>query len=117
MGFSRGARVEEDDLGIRCRFGGLKKTEVRIEMAVRMRLARQGGKKKPFYRIIVADSEAPRDGAFIEAVGTYDPMGNPPKVEINSERVSFWLSRGATPTDTVRELLKKTDKKENTKAA
>lgn len=86
-------------------------------MAVRMRLTRQGGKKKPFYRIVIADSEAPRDGAFIEAIGTYNPMANPPKVEINGERVSFWLGRGATPTDTVRVLLKRAGIKEDTKAA
>lgn len=86
-------------------------------MAVRMRLTRQGGKKKPFYRIVVADSEAPRDGAFIESIGTYNPMVNPPKVEINNERVTFWLGRGATPTDTVRELLKRAGIKDNTKAA
>jgi small subunit ribosomal protein S16 len=76
-------------------------------MAVKIRLTRQGGKKKPFYRIVVADSCAPRDGSFIEALGSYDPMTSPPKVELKGERVAFWMARGASPTDTVRTLLKK----------
>lgn len=81
-------------------------------MAVKIRLTRQGGKKKPFYRIVVADSEAPRDGSFLEVVGTYNPMLNPPKVDLKSERVSFWLGKGATPTDTVRQIIKKAEKSE-----
>lgn len=79
-------------------------------MAVKMRLTRQGGKKKPFYRIVVADSEAPRDGSFIEVVGTYDPMINPAKVDLKSERVSFWLEKGVIPTETVKQILKKAKK-------
>lgn len=79
-------------------------------MAVKMRLTRQGGKKKPFYRIVVADSEAPRDGSFIEVVGTYDPMINPAKVDLKSERVSFWLDKGVIPTATVKQILKKANK-------
>lgn len=79
-------------------------------MAVKMRLTRQGGKKKPFYRIVVADSEAPRDGSFIEVVGTYDPMINPAKVDLKSERVSFWLEKGVIPTATVKQILKKANK-------
>lgn len=79
-------------------------------MAVKMRLTRQGGKKKPFYRIVVADSEAPRDGSFIEVVGTYDPMINPAKVDLKSERVNFWLEKGVIPTATVKQILKKANK-------
>ncbi len=86
-------------------------------MAVKIRLTRQGGKKKPFYRIVVADSEAPRDGSFLETVGTYNPMVEPPKVEINNERVAFWMGRGATPTGTVKQLLKKAGLTGSTKAA
>lgn len=81
-------------------------------MAVKIRLTRQGGKKKPFYRIVVADSEAPRDGSFIEMVGTYNPMNNPAKVELKNDRIAFWLSQGATPTDTVKQLIKKGRKTE-----
>lgn len=79
-------------------------------MAVKLRLTRQGGKKRPFYRIVVADSEAPRDGSFIEVVGTYDPMVNPAKVDLKSERVNFWLEKGVIPTETVRQILKKANK-------
>ncbi|MFH1982038.1 MAG: 30S ribosomal protein S16 [Pseudomonadota bacterium] len=75
-------------------------------MAVKIRLARHGAKKKPFYRIVVADSESPRDGRFIETVGTYDPVQHPHTVEIKQDRLSYWLSQGAKPTDTVRNLIK-----------
>ncbi|MBI5491456.1 MAG: 30S ribosomal protein S16 [Deltaproteobacteria bacterium] len=81
-------------------------------MAVKIRLTRQGGKKKPFYRIVVADSEAPRDGSFIEVVGNYNPMTEPPKVTLKDDRISFWLGKGAVPTDTVRQLLKKNQRSE-----
>ncbi len=81
-------------------------------MAVKIRLTRQGGKKKPFYRIVVADSEAPRDGSFIEVVGNYNPMIEPPKVTLKDDRISFWLGKGAVPTDTVRQLLKKNQRSE-----
>ena len=76
-------------------------------MAVRIRLARYGAKKKPFYRIVVADSQYPRDGRFIETVGTYNPMMDPAQVTLKKERVQYWLGTGATPTDTVNSLLKK----------
>ncbi|MBI5562699.1 MAG: 30S ribosomal protein S16 [Deltaproteobacteria bacterium] len=76
-------------------------------MSVKIRLTRQGGKKKPFYRVVVTGSESPRDGSFIEVVGTYNPMVNPPQVKFDEERVAFWISRGAIPTDTVKEYLKK----------
>ena len=76
-------------------------------MAVRIRLARHGRKKRPFYRIVVAHSEAPRDGRFIEVLGTYDPLKDPAEIRLNEERVIHWLKEGAEPTDTVRSLLKR----------
>ena len=76
-------------------------------MAVRIRLARHGAKKKPFYRIVVADSESPRDGRYLEAVGTYNPLRDPAEITVKQERVQYWLEQGAIPTDTVRSLLKK----------
>jgi small subunit ribosomal protein S16 len=76
-------------------------------MGVRIRLARHGAKKKPFYRIVVADNDSPRDGRFLEKVGTYDPLVNPAKVALNSDRIKYWMEKGATPTDTVKSLLKK----------
>lgn len=79
-------------------------------MAVKIRLTRQGGKKKPFYRIVVADSESPRDGSFLEVIGTYNPMTEPATVDLKGERVAFWLDQGAIPTDTVKQLLKKAAK-------
>lgn len=81
-------------------------------MAVKIRLTRRGTKKKPFYRVVVADSEAPRDGDFLEVVGTYDPMIEPAKVDLKTERINHWLEKGATPTDTVRQLLKKAKKEQ-----
>lgn len=86
-------------------------------MAVKIRLTRQGGKKKPFYRIVVADSESPRDGSFLEVVGTYDPMANPSRAELKNERITFWLGQGATPSDTVKQILKKAGVTKQTKAA
>lgn len=77
-------------------------------MAVRIRLARHGRKKAPFYRLVVADSRSPRDGRFIELIGTYDPMTDPAKITVNEERAMYWLSVGASPSDTARGLLKKT---------
>ncbi len=76
-------------------------------MAVRIRLARHGRKKRPFYRIVVAYSESPRDGRFIERVGTYDPMVEPPAINVKEDRVLKWLMEGAEPTETVRSLLRK----------
>ncbi|PIP38836.1 MAG: 30S ribosomal protein S16 [Desulfobacterales bacterium CG23_combo_of_CG06-09_8_20_14_all_51_8] len=76
-------------------------------MVVKIRLARYGAKKKPFYRIVVADSQYPRDGRFLENVGTYNPMVEPNEVNLKKERVEYWLGQGATPTDTVNSLLKK----------
>ena len=76
-------------------------------MAVKIRLARHGAKKRPFYRIVVADSEAPRDGRFLETVGTYNPLRDPAEIAVKQERVQYWLDQGAIPTDTVKSLLKK----------
>ena len=76
-------------------------------MAVKLRLLRMGAKKAPFYRIVAADSRAPRDGRFIELLGTYDPRTNPPKVTIKEEEVLKWLNNGAKPSDTVKNLLSK----------
>jgi len=75
-------------------------------MAVKIRLRRMGAKKAPFYRIVVADSRYPRDGRFIEEVGTYDPNQNPSAIKIDAEKAKKWLSNGAQPTDTVKALLK-----------
>ena len=76
-------------------------------MAVKIRLKRMGMKKKPFYRVVVADERTPRDGRFIEEIGTYDPMTNPAQIKIDAERAANWMKNGAQPTDTVRVLLKK----------
>ncbi|AUS96468.1 30S ribosomal protein S16 [Clostridium thermosuccinogenes] len=76
-------------------------------MAVKIRLKRIGAKKNPFYRVVVADSRYPRDGRFIEEIGTYNPMVEPAEVRIDSEKAKTWLKNGAQPTDTVRALLKK----------
>jgi small subunit ribosomal protein S16 len=76
-------------------------------MAVKIRLARHGAKKKPFYRIVVTDSESPRDGRYLENIGTYDPLNTPSRLTLKAERVQYWLGKGATPTDTVKSLLKK----------
>ena len=76
-------------------------------MATRIRLTRMGAKKKPFYRIVVAENEAPRDGRFIEIVGNYDPLKDPAGINIKEDRVIDWLAKGAKPTQTVSSLLKK----------
>ena len=76
-------------------------------MAVKIRLKRMGMKKKPFYRVVVADERAPRDGRFIEEIGTYDPRQEPAAINIDVERAQAWIKTGAQPTDTVRDLLKK----------
>lgn len=73
---------------------------------VKIRLKRIGAKKKPFYRIIVADGRAPRDGKFIEQVGTYDPKADPSIINVDAEKVKKWLGNGAQPTETVKKLLK-----------
>ena len=74
---------------------------------VKLRLRRMGAKKRPSYRIVAADSRSPRDGAFIESVGYYDPITDPATINVNVDRARHWLSVGAQPTDTVRSLLKR----------
>ncbi len=74
---------------------------------LKIRLRRMGAKKAPFYRIIVADSRAPRDGAFLEELGYYNPLTDPAELKVNNERAMHWIKNGAQPTDTVRALLKK----------
>ena len=74
---------------------------------VKMRLRRMGAKKAPFYRIVVADSRYPRDGRFIEEIGTYNPLTDPAEIKVDSERALAWIKTGAQPTDTVKALLKK----------
>jgi small subunit ribosomal protein S16 len=76
-------------------------------MAVKIRLARMGSKKKPFYRIVAADSESPRDGKFLEILGYYDPMKEPANVKMHEEKITYWLEKGAGLTDSARVLLKK----------
>ena len=76
-------------------------------MAVKLRLKRMGAKKKPFYRVVAADSRGPRDGKFIELVGTYNPVADPAEIKIDEEVAMKWLRNGAEPTDTVRDLLKR----------
>ena len=75
---------------------------------VKIRLRRLGAKKAPFYRVVVADSRFPRDGRFIEEIGTYNPLTDPVEIKIDSERAQQWIKNGAQPTDPVRVLLKKT---------
>ena len=76
-------------------------------MAVKIRLARHGAKKRPFYRIVAADIESPRDGRFLEVVGTYNPLLDPAEVNLKTERIQYWMDQGAIPTDTVKSLLRK----------
>lgn len=74
-------------------------------MAVKMRLMRLGGKKKPFYRVVVADGRMPRDGRFIESIGHYDPRMEPSMIEIDKDKATDWLRKGAQPSETVKKLL------------
>jgi small subunit ribosomal protein S16 len=76
-------------------------------MAVKIRLARHGAKKRPFYRIVAADNDSPRDGRFIEKLGTYNPLQDPVQVVLDADRIKYWIGQGATPTDTVRSILKR----------
>ena len=76
-------------------------------MAVKIRLKRMGSKQKPFYRVVAADSRSPRDGRFLEVVGTYNPVKGQEVVTVNEEKAMYWLSNGAIPTDTVRSILSK----------
>lgn len=74
-------------------------------MAVKIRLKRMGAKKRPFYRVVIADSRSPRDGRFIETVGTYNPISQPAEIKLDEEKILSWLGNGAQPSDTVRNLL------------
>jgi len=76
-------------------------------MAVKIRLARHGAKKRPFYRIVAADSDSPRDGRFLEKLGTYNPLQDPAQVVLDTDRVKYWIGQGATPSDTVKTILKR----------
>lgn len=76
-------------------------------MAVKVRLARAGAKHRPFYRIVVADERAPRDGAFLELLGTYDPSKKPEAVTLKKDRIDHWISKGACPTQTVSEIIRR----------
>ena len=76
-------------------------------MAVKIRLKRMGAKQRPFYRVVAADSRSPRDGRFIETVGTYNPIPSEAEINIDEEKALYWLGKGAQPTDTVRDLLSK----------
>ena len=76
---------------------------------VKIRLRRMGAKKSPFYSIVVADSRCPRDGRFIEEIGTYDPMAEGENIKVDLERAKYWISNGAQPTETVRGLLTKVE--------
>ena len=79
-------------------------------MSVKIRLARGGAKKRPFYRIIASDARSPRDGRFLEKLGTYDPMTKEGTVTLNRPRIEYWMGVGAQPTDAVRRLLRKAEK-------
>ncbi len=76
-------------------------------MAVKIRLTRMGDKKAPFYRVVVADSRSPRDGKFVDIIGTYNPLTNPAEIKIDSVKAEKWLKNGATPTETAKQLLVK----------
>ena len=76
-------------------------------MAVKIRLARHGAKKRPFYRIVAADSASHRDGRLLEKLGTYNPLQDPAQVVLDTDRVKYWIGQGATPSDTVKTILKR----------
>jgi len=86
-------------------------------MPVRIRLARHGRKKRPFYKIVVASSESPRDGRFIESIGSYNPLPLEAEVKINVERLQYWLQQGVEATDTVRNLIRKSGVQTGTQAS
>ncbi|MFH2061135.1 MAG: 30S ribosomal protein S16 [Pseudomonadota bacterium] len=81
-------------------------------MAVKIRLTRKGTKKRPFYRIVAADIECPRDGKFLELLGTYNPMVEPAAITLKEDRIQYWLGEGAIPTTTVKSILKRQDVKQ-----
>ncbi len=85
----------------------LPRLHPKLHMAVHIRLARYGSKKNPFYRVVVTDQRSPRDGRFLETIGTFDPSKNPGKLELKEERLAYWRGVGALPTDTVANLLRR----------
>ena len=107
--------MEEDLEGSLCRtFISLQKqfyiqklNKEEIKMAVKIRLTRMGDKKAPFYRVVVADSRSPRDGKFIDVIGTYNPLTDPAEIKIDAEKANKWLKNGATPTETAKSVLTK----------
>ena len=82
-------------------------------MAVKIRLTRIGDKRTPFYRVVVADSKSPRDGKYIDLLGTYNPLTNPAEIKIDNEKAQKWLKNGATPTETAKSILVKSGAIEN----
>ena len=82
-------------------------------MAVKIRLTRMGDKKSPFYRVVVADSRSPRDGKYIDLIGTYNPLTDPAEIKIDNEKAQKWLKNGATPTETAKTILVKSGAIEN----
>ncbi|MFO7737499.1 MAG: 30S ribosomal protein S16 [Desulfatiglandaceae bacterium] len=76
-------------------------------MAVKIRLTRMGAKKKPFYRLVAADSEAPRDGKFLEILGSYDPMKDPAEIRVHTDKINYWLGKGARVSESAKAILKK----------
>ena len=76
-------------------------------MAVKIRLSRKGTHKRPFYRLVAADSEMPRDGRFLDILGTYDPLKEPALIQLDEEKIISWINKGATPSDTAKQLMKK----------
>lgn len=84
-------------------------------MSVKIRLARHGAKKRPFYRIVAADIESPRDGRFLENLGTYNPLKDPAEVVLHAERIQYWLDQGAIPSATVNSILKREQNNEPVK--
>ena len=76
-------------------------------MPIKIRLARHGTKKRPFYRVVITSTESPRDGKFLETVGTYNPLPDQAEINLKQDRIRYWMDQGAIPTDTVRSLLKK----------
>lgn len=91
---------------VSAQYGVIAKGQV-TSSVVKIRLRRMGAKKRPFYRIVVADARAPRDGRFIDQIGYYDPTKDPAVVHIDDERAKYWIRHGAQPTDTVRSLLRR----------
>lgn len=98
-------RIETAEWPARALRACAKKREQR--RVIKLRLRRMGAKKRPSYRIVAADSRSPRDGRFIEIVGTYDPLTNPATITLKADRIQHWLSVGAQPTETVRDIIKR----------